>query len=226
LKKLREEVSSLKIKLRSIEERIDSLKDECCVICADDFKNPTIVDCCKNIFCFNCLFEASGKYSKCPYCRATITPKDFHVIMDEKTDTTTKLESKEKQLIEMSKTQVLEHLLQHIYKTEPNARILLFSNYSETFKQVTEITTKLQLKYAVLAGTAARVDNIITEYTNGKVNMLMMDAEHYGSGLNLQIIDWMRTWKRKSLVEGIGSAGKHRLRLSTCVILKNWMDLL
>jgi hypothetical protein len=187
LKKLREEISSLKTKLKSIEERIESLKDECCVICADDFKNPTIVDCCKNVFCLNCLIESSGKFSKCPYCRSTITPKDFHVIMDEKKEIIESVQSKEKLLREMSKTQVLESLLKHIYATEPDARLLLFSNYSETFKQVTEITSKLKLKYAILAGTGTRVNNIINDYRDGKINILMMDAEHYGSGLNLQM---------------------------------------
>jgi hypothetical protein len=36
-------------------------------------------------------------------------------------------------------------------------------------------------------GSVSHINNVINDFTNGKINVVMMNAQHYGSGLNLQM---------------------------------------
>ena len=46
---------------------------------------------------------------------------------------------------------------------------------------------KINIKYNRLLGSGGRIRNIINDYKNNKVNILLLNAKYYGSGLNLQM---------------------------------------
>jgi hypothetical protein len=72
-------------KYDNIKKNIYDLNDTTCPICMSEFSNPVIVDCCKNMFCFDCLAVSLGeiKNNKCPCCRQKISKNDIHIFQND-----------------------------------------------------------------------------------------------------------------------------------------------
>ncbi len=198
--KLKEDIVRSKTKLETISERIDSIKHECCFICADNFDTPTILDCCKSVFCFKCLMSSLNfGQNKCPYCRHVIkSNKEYHVIADKakKKKKIVEKKSSKKGFGEMDKSDALETVISHIAKNDKTPRILIFSDYSQTFDKIIKNISKVGLQYAHLAGVPSHITNVINEFRAGTTNILMLDSQHYGSGLNLQDADYLILYHR------------------------------
>lgn len=198
--KLKTEINRCKVKIETVKERLDSIKDECCFICCEPFDNPAILECCKNIFCLKCLLcSLKTCNDKCPYCRKVIkSNKDYHVIgsknkkiktKKEKFDNSTKFSS-------LDKADVLEHVLKYLSKKVDKPRILIFSDYPQTFDKITQNIAKAGLSYELLSGIPTHICNIIEKFKNSELNILMLDSKHYGSGLNLQCADYIIFYHR------------------------------
>lgn len=200
IKKIEEEIRKIKAKLELIKERINSIKEECCFICADTFDTPTILDCCKSVFCFKCLIQAlKTADNKCPYCRHVIkSHKEYHVISAESKKIVKKpvKTSKGKLFGDMEKTDALEFLLTYIAKTEQTPRILIFSDFTQTFDKIIKNIANAKLQYALLSGIPAHITNVIKQFEDGDTNILMLDSKHYGSGLNLQCAEYLILFHR------------------------------
>ena len=84
---------------------MSSINDECCFICTEPFDTPTILDCCKSVFCLKCLLSAlKAGGNKCPYCRNLIqNNKEYHVISN-------KSKKKEKAIIKEATTKTFEEM--------------------------------------------------------------------------------------------------------------------
>ena len=197
---IKNEIARCKTKLETIDERIGSIKDECCFICAEEFESPTILDCCKSVFCLKCLLSALKNNSQCPYCRHKIkNNKEYHVISTKGSlkEKTSKNKTKTgKMFSEIDKADVLEKILYHISKNDEKPRILIFSDYNQTFSKIIGNIAKADLQYALLSGVPAHITNVINDYKQGIINILMLDSQHYGSGLNLQDTDYLIMYHR------------------------------
>ncbi|AAV50855.1 putative helicase [Acanthamoeba castellanii mimivirus] len=199
-KNIMNNIARCKTKLESIKEKINSIKDECCFICTDPFENPTIMNCCKSIFCLKCLLTTLKTVgSKCPYCRHAIkSNKDYQIISSGGTSN----KKKKSEIVgkykfnEMDKADVLEQVLSYISKNDENPKILIFSDYSQTFEKITKNIAKANLQYAYLSGTPAHITNLITEFENGITNILMLNSQNFGSGLNLQSANYLILYHR------------------------------
>lgn len=194
IKKIEDDIGRCKTKLETINEKINSIKNECCFICADSFNAPTILDCCKNIFCLKCLLTALKTcQNKCPYCRHVIkSNKEYHVI---KTGID-KIDKSAKRFIEMDKSDALEYILLHIAENNESPKILIFSDFKQTFDKIIKNIAKAKLQYSLLSGVPTHITNIINEFKAGITNILMLDSQHYGSGLNLQDADYLILYHR------------------------------
>lgn len=202
IEKLKKEIDRCKIKLQTVDERIGSIKDECCFICAESFDTPTILDCCKSVFCFKCLLSSlkmSG--NKCPYCMHVIkNNKEYHVITNDphkkKNKIVEKISSGEKPFKDMDKADVLEKILMNIAKNDESPRILIFSDYAQTFEKIIKNISKANLQYALISGVPAHITNVINQFNEGVTNILLLDSQHYGSGLNLQAANYLILYHR------------------------------
>ena len=197
--KIETDIERCKTKLETINERIKSIKDECCFICADTFVAPTILDCCKSVFCLKCLLQSLKSCdNKCPYCRRVVKPNEYHVIDNGsgKKKEIVKKSVSDKIFNKMDKSTVLEEILKYISKNERNPKILIFSDYSQTFEKITENISNAKLKYSLLSGIPAHISNVINDFKAGNTNILMLDSQHYGSGLNLQDADYLILYHR------------------------------
>ena len=202
-KKLNDLTNSIKrceTRLESIKERISSINDECCIICADDFDNPTVTACCNNVFCLKCLLNAiKASEGTCPFCRQKVpAKKGYHVISSEpvKKDVKATKIVTGKKFIEMDKTDVLEEILKHIATSEKASKILIFSDHPQTFDKIKANIKNAKLVYSKIAGIPARIANVIEKFNNGEINVLLMDSKQYGSGLNIQSADYLILFHR------------------------------
>lgn len=194
LEKIKNDIVTCETKLQTIYERINSIKEECCFICAQKFDTPTILDCCKSVFCLKCLLPAlKFAGNKCPYCRKVIqSNKEYHVIGTKDKQS----KNKPSKFCNMDKCDVLEHLLCYIAKNYESPRILIFSDYSETFDKILKNIAKANLQYSFISGTASHISKVIEEFNNGVTNILLMNSQHYGSGLNLQAANFLILYHR------------------------------
>lgn len=185
--KLQEDIKRCETRLTTINERINSIKSECCCICSEEFDTPTIMDCCKNVFCLKCLIASLNTTgNRCPTCRHDISYKDYHVIQ---TQSQTRLSS-------LDKADILEMILKYIARHDKTPRILIFSDYPQTFNKIVKNIASAGLKYALISGVPTHITNVTDSFNAGDINILLLDSKHYGSGLNLQSATYLILYHR------------------------------
>lgn len=172
MKKLEKEIADLENKLKYIKERMTNM--EHCPICCDKIQNPSAtLKCCKNIFCLKCLVTTLKINKTCPFCRIVINMTNDMLVIDKKND------KKVGSIIEKTK---IDHL-KEIILSKPNGKFIIFSDYDNTF---TNIGSSIDnLKYRKLCGSGGHIRDVINDFNDGKINLLMLNSKHYGSGLNL-----------------------------------------
>jgi hypothetical protein len=175
-------------RINLVHERMSSIKDDCCFICADEFNTPAMLCCCKSVYCLGCLLESLKMNSKCPYCRHVIkSNKDYIVIGKKKKSELAKIKQSPYISFENMKKEVaLEHVLNHIKHNDPSPKILIFSDYVQTFRAIQPNLDKTGLTYTRISGTPNRINKILEQFSGGSINILALDSKNYGSGLNLQ----------------------------------------
>lgn len=198
LLKIEEDIKRCEDRINMIDERINAIKDDCCIICADAYSQPTIMDCCKSVFCFKCLILALSKNKNCPYCRHEMKGKEYHVI-GSKSDSKKKSKTESrvrKGFGQMDKSDTLEKLLCYLARHVANPKILIFSDYPQTFNKIVTNIARANLQYSLISGTPGHIANIIEQFYTGSINILLLDSNHYGSGLNLQNADYLIIYHR------------------------------
>jgi SNF2 family DNA or RNA helicase len=169
--KLKDKITSLEARFTMVKERIQSFENESCPICLDDIDMPAVVPCCNNVFCLGCLTRVAGK---CPMCRSPLFLKDLHVIDNKIKQGKKKLLSKRDNLV-------------NILHKKVNGKFLVFSNYENTNDSIAQVLKDEGISFAKLAGNVAMINKTIERFKNGNVKVLLLNACHYGSGLNLQM---------------------------------------
>ena len=185
-----EQITDLNFKIDSLKSRITDVKNKDCPICAQKVNTPIITPCCKNVFCFACMAQALHYSSKkeCPLCRhpgldlnkLTVITSD---IVEEKEEKTlpTKLES-----------------LINLITQKPTGRFLVFSEYDNSFNEIVSELEKNSITFSKLCGSTGHITNLINKYTNNELKVLLLNAKHYGSGLNLQMTTDILIYHRMS----------------------------
>ena len=163
------EISSIEENLQYIHDKITNRE---CPICFQDKKFPIILKCCKSVFCMECLSRSiSICDNKCPMCRKWLEPDD---------------------LMAITQNEVLNH--ENVYDkyttvknlvnaSSPGSKFLIFSMYDGSLKKIAELLNKTSHQ---ICGTMTRINNIVTEYKTGSIDVLLLNASHYGNGLNLE----------------------------------------
>jgi hypothetical protein len=179
IKKSEDKIKRLKDKLQNIKERIDSFSEDNCPICFNNDNKPVIVSCCNNIVCLKCLVNLKNL---CPFCRTNITTDKMNILDNN---------FKSKKIVEDKKKEKLKNKIENLIEiilSKKSGRFLVFSAYDETFGDgVLNEFEKHKITYSTILGSVAHINNVINDFSNGKINVVMMNAKHYGSGLNLQM---------------------------------------
>lgn len=176
IKQIKTAVEKSTTKYESIKEKILSMNDELCPICMDEFDQPTLLGCCKNIFCFECITFATKDTKKCPFCRQSVYKEDFNIISS--------IPKKKKNTKELREK---IDVLKDIVINKPDGKFLIFANFPATFDKIKTMLTDLDITYGILKGTSKVVSSMIDDFSKGKINVLMLNAKYFGPGMNLQM---------------------------------------
>jgi len=175
-----QKIQSLEIRIETIEKRMENLASSNCPICYSDIESPSVVPCCKNLFCFACLCESLKDHQVCPLCRTPIASiSDIAVInnnINSINDIITEVQPQQK-------TKIEEFI--NFVETNPKAKILLFSGYDATFFQLTTEMTHRNISFSSINGSTARVSKLINEFGEGSYRVLLLNSRHVGAGLNI-----------------------------------------
>lgn len=182
-----EELNAEKVKktekIETIENHINLLDDRIlryvmqnrCVVCNNEYKNVFVLSCCQQIYC-GCLNNLNDS---CPLCKS----REFiNIPMNMKDMMSTSLEDYKKENDTKNK---IEKLLD-IIGEESKKKILIFSNYNETFNIIRRFLDEKKYNYLELRGTKEKRDYTIDSYKSGNVNILLLNTIQSGAGLNLQ----------------------------------------
>ena len=185
LNQLRRDEEQIRNKIELLTNRIKESTH--CLICYTEPCMRSITKCCKNTFCFECICKWLSYKNVCPLCKATINPTDDLMVLTNDSDHD---DSEEDSSVEqmLNKYDTLASLLSHIKQSNPNAKILIFSEYDRTFDRIANIIeVKLKLKYGMLKGPGL-MKNMDKYRKTGShsLDILMINSSAYGSGMNLE----------------------------------------
>lgn len=172
---LYKEKKDLETKMTCLETRISEA--DMCIICLNPQESKTITKCCKSSYCFSCISKWLINNTVCPMCKSSISENDLYVITD------LDIAKPKEEVTLSSKYDNLRLLISKI--SARKYKILIFSEYDNSFDKIKEILDSYQIKCKILKGNGTA--NIIHDYVNDKINVLLVNSNHYGSGLNLQM---------------------------------------
>lgn len=181
LGKIQEKIGECEKKISFIKEKLETSKQ--CSICYDDIKNTTVAPCCNTKYCFECLSKWHIINKKCPFCRQVINLESLIMISN-----STKFIVKNKLL---DKLDNLKLIIEKCMTKQP-FKMLIFSDYYNSFYKILDILNYYQLKYSKVMGASGCIKNIITNFkdTNTdnerKIDVLLLNANYCASGINLE----------------------------------------
>ena len=180
LKLFSDKKTNLEFKLNALKERISNIKDKTCPICRDVVTNPCLTDCCKNIFCMGCYVTALNysKNNQCAHCRKP----------HRKVSNLTLIANNIQNIPSNVPTLPIKYeKLIDIIKNKPDGKFLVFSQFSNSFTVIVNKLSDNNIPFVKLSGSAGRVTNIIKKFSNNEIKVLLLNANNYGSGLNLEM---------------------------------------
>ena len=184
-------IGSIEDKIASIRERI--ISEDLCPICYDKVENQTVVKCCGNSFCFECLTQ-TFKYNlssnqtytstkdTCPCCRAVLTQDSIMIVTKEELAKSGGAGPKKR----LTKIQQLENIVDEVFQN-PDRKMLIFSNFYNSFNEVSKLLSDKNIQYRQIKGSGVTVNNIVQKYKNeDSLKCLLLNSTNAGAGLNLE----------------------------------------
>jgi len=167
-----EKIQLIKNHLQILEDRIRRYSSEyLCITCNKPHKDINILTCCQMIIC-----DQKIDKTICPLCKSTdMTQVSLNI--DEIPEYKDEIEK-----INMTKIQQIMGII----SDSINKKILIFSNFNESFVTIKKYLEEKHINYLELRGTKEKRDNTIDLYKTGNVNVLLLNTIHSGAGLNLQ----------------------------------------
>jgi hypothetical protein len=183
IKKIRSDIRAINDKIQGIKERISETS---CPICMDEFKNKAMTPCCHKTFCFECISMVLTQNNTCPMCRKQFKSIRDLILLKESADSSKK-EATELEDPNALKDKLImfEEILQKITANK-DYRLLIFSEYDNSFLKVVELLDKYHVKHSQISGTGAHIANLIGQYNRGEKRCFMLNARYFGAGLNLE----------------------------------------
>ena len=185
----KESLDKIILKLTDLEEKISGIKSKLndnnlCSICYDEIQNKAITMCCNTKFCIECISQWLHQKNTCPFCRASISNSNICII-------TNKIqENIEKSMEIPTKIQHLKNLIES-NKDSENFKMLIFSDFDNTFNEITDYMNYKTISYRRVMGTTSKINKIINNYKLSNNNpesiqVLLLNADYCASGINLE----------------------------------------
>lgn len=180
-----QKIASIQSRITAIQERIKRATEQTCPICYCDISGTAVVPCCQQVFCFACLCTSLQRNPICPLCRARIeSVKEIRVINEVVIAADL---SGNRVVMDTPKTEKLskrDAFLKYVAENR-SARILMFSSYDATFGATEEYLRRMDIHFAHLTGSQARISKLLKDFRDGKYTVLFLNARNMGAGLNI-----------------------------------------
>jgi hypothetical protein len=184
---INKKIDELTNKINMITLRIEN--SDMCSICFDNIENKTVTPCCQNSFCFKCIHIWLSKKALCPLCKNKLVSNDLFVVSStamnnpiiniDKNEIVNENEFNEK----FDKWKNFEILLK---KKKGNSKILIFSNYDNTFTNIIPILNNNGITWDFIKGNGPTINCIVNKYKGTQLDVLLVNARHYATGMNLE----------------------------------------
>jgi hypothetical protein len=178
LEQLEEKMARVKSRIEAIESRISNTGDQTCPICFCEVSAPALTPCCRNLFCFACICAALKRSCVCPLCRETIHGIQSMQVLKDGPET--------EEAIPTEKLKTKQEAFREFLKSNPDARVLMFSGYDATFEGLSSVLETDGIPHATLNGSQARITKLIDQFGKGKYRVLFLNARNMGAGLNIR----------------------------------------
>ena len=168
-----------------------------CPICYESISTKTIVPCCNNSFCLNCItaWVASRHRASCPMCKKDLKISNFMVCCETAQSGETSVQRDEYTqggvVIDktLGKADNLDVLLSAIANAPDAAvrKILFFSDNEYANENVAEpAMRRAGINYGVLKGNVHCMNKRLKDFkSDGSTQALLINCSHYGCGLDL-----------------------------------------
>jgi hypothetical protein len=186
LEKIQKKINEISDSLQYVEDRLKINGENICPICRDTLTEPICnTVCCGNMFCLNCItcyFNSSiGKIGECPCCRTKIGFDGITIVSDKVN--TDNLSS----IIELINKEELFIKLVMDSADDNNRKWLIFSSFDGSFEGLIKKLIEKGITFSKICGTVSHIDRVINDFKNGSIKVLLLNALHFGMGLNLEM---------------------------------------
>ena len=172
IKNLNEKLEKLKTRQDSLIESIKTASKTDCAICCQTLESPTLVNCCKNLYCTNCLVTWMQISDKCPLCRENLNSKLFIKIGD----------TKKTPIIKRTKIEAMKEII----SMNPNGKFLIFSDYGLTFNKISkELSDSGISNNYVSRDSPVKTERVLKNFKEGYLKVLLLDSKNNGAGLEI-----------------------------------------
>lgn len=190
IQKNNEKIQEFNVKVDAMKQRITSTEEMICPICLDEVKSPrAITKCCQNSFCMNCILETLNTgYNSCPLCKELLTNRDLiieNIAQDNSNEVHEETKSTDDKMPVLKyKNNALKSFIEEI---SPEQKVIVFSEYDRTFETFKEDIVDSNIRCTVLKGRVETQTRIINEFNAGDIQVIMLNTNYCGAGLNLQM---------------------------------------
>lgn len=185
-----EEVNSLSALVVDLRHKIACMRtrlldDDICCICLETTGINAVVPCCATKMCLECVARWVLQRSSCVLCRRPLTFSDLHMI-----EPTEPVQSSRDRVVpdrdvcgvHNNKMQNLEVIM----RLHTGSKSLIYSSHGKSFEEICVCLSRLGKTYDYIRGGHKQISNTIEAYKDDRIDVLLINANHYGSGLNLE----------------------------------------
>ena len=213
---MNEMIENYERRVLELENRVRSdLTNSHCSICFEHYNQPiACTPCCQNMFCLECITTWIERNGRCAMCRADLQINQCSILEERlKRETGETEESNHdecedeedaalmpiiternqnhnrvmEQTYESDKTVVICRLIDRLLE-EPESKILIYSEHDESFRgKVLSWMVENEIEYELLSGSSGSIESRLKRFKEGKTRILLLNARHFGCGLNLQM---------------------------------------
>lgn len=162
--------------------------NEICQVCLHTIERPVLLSCCQNAYCGKCILAWLKTQNICPNCRASVM-SDMIIYLQTDTDATSCTTNEVphmagQEIIPKKKTK--PEMVLDIIARNPSGKVLIFSNYDETFSIIRNALQEDGLSFAEISGTMEMRHKKLKAFRQGELNILFINSLANGAGINLQ----------------------------------------
>jgi hypothetical protein len=145
-----------------------------CVICLEQIENPTITNCCYNVYCGKCLLKNTIINHKCPMCRETLSIDKICCL---------KQLSEQELVLNRNKSEMLIDLLEN----NRSGKFIIYSAFENIYYQLFDDIDRLGLKAERIENNLFSQLKTIKNYQDGPTNILFVSNIDLIRGISLAI---------------------------------------